>query len=223
MMSLMAALTSSMLSTPLVLFFQKQTCRRYQSSSSRSSGAKNSTLRPQELLSSSFCRRESADRGKQWVTTSSRPSSFGKQSTHWLLEAKQIKHLSKPLCEWRHDIDNILALRNISMKSLQSKKYKSTFHPKSWFHPDACEWSSDGCCNHLRELVSYHKQGDWDISGLTDPYPESESLPLKNVFSSSGCGELKGCEPSKVRKYIMIDPTSSHSLSFLYFLTIYAI
>ena len=99
MMSLMAALTSSMLSTPLVLFFQKQTCRRYQSSSSRSSGAKNSTLRPQELLSSSFCRRESADRGKQWVTTSSRPSSFGKQSTHWILEAKQIKHLSKPLCE----------------------------------------------------------------------------------------------------------------------------
>ena len=62
MMSLMAALTSSMLSTPLVLFFQKQTCRRYQSSSSRSSAAKNSTLRPQELLSSSFCRRESADR-----------------------------------------------------------------------------------------------------------------------------------------------------------------
>ena len=174
-------------------FFQMQTCRRYQSSSS---ATKNSTLRPQELLSSSFCRRESADRGKQWVTTSSRPSSFGKQSIHWLLEAKQT--FVETFVWWRHDIDNILALRNISMKSLHSKKYKSTFHPKSWFHPDACEWSSDGCCNHLRELVSYHKQGDWDISGFWVIHTPSRSpCHWKMFFLLQAAGSSRAVNPPR--------------------------
>ena len=65
-------------------------------------------------------------------------------------------------------------------------------------------------------------------SRVTETYQVFErSIPRVGVLAnekkifSSGCGELKGCEPSQVRKYIMIDPTSSHSLSFLYFLTIY--